>query len=114
MARYTGFFVVDAPLENLRSFLTDVLNSCNFDVIYNSNDYLVAKEAPGSVRFNKLVTVEVLIDPPAKSPEKIRMNFVVKNEELALQLNNHCYQRFEAVKQAIVESRNWTLIESAA
>jgi hypothetical protein len=112
MARYTGLFVVAAPFDGLRSLLADVLKSCNFDVIYDTNDYLVAKEAPGSVKFTKLVTVEVLIDPPKTVPENIRMNFVVKNEELALQLNNHCYQRFEDVKQAVADSHYWTLVES--
>jgi hypothetical protein len=42
------------------------------------------------------------------------MSIVIKNQELPLQLDNHCRQVFEYIKQAIEESRHWHLIESLA
>lgn len=114
MARYTGLFIVAAPIDRLRQLLTEILESCNFDVIYDTGDYMMAREVPGRVSFAKLVTVEVLIDKPADTDSEVRMNFVIKNEELPLQLDNHCRQMFNTVKQAISDNHNWQLLESAA
>lgn len=114
MARYTGLFVVAAPLEHLRHLLTDLLMSCDFDVIYDRKEYLMAREIPGKVPFSQLVTIEVAIDSPNSALTDIRMNFVVKNEELPLQLNNHCYQIFQALKKAIADYQYWQFRESIA
>jgi hypothetical protein len=95
MARYTSLFTIEVPFEHLRQLLTDILTSCNLDVIYDTGDYLMAREVPGGVSFAKLVTVEVLIDRP-------------------LQTNNHCRQIFDLVNQAIANNRQWHLVESAA
>lgn len=114
MARYTSLYTVAVSLDRFRQLLTDILRSCSLDVIYASEDYLLARELPGHVSYAKLVTVEVLIDQPQKPEEEVRMNFVVKNEELPLKSNNHCRQIFNLVNQAIAENRQWHLIESVA
>lgn len=114
MARYTSLFTISVSLDSLRQLLTDILKSCDFDIIYDSGDYLVAREVPGGVSFSKLVTVEVLIDKFPSTAEEVRMNFVVKNEELPLQVDNHCRQKFNLVNQAIAENHQWHLIESVA
>ncbi|MBD1839129.1 hypothetical protein H6F78_18545 [Coleofasciculus sp. FACHB-64] len=114
MARYTCSFIVAVPLERLQQVLIEVLESCNFDIIYNTGDYLMAREIPGHVSFAKLVTVEVLIDKSTATDREVRMNFVVKNEELPLQVDNHCHQMFYQVHQAIAENRHWQLVESVA
>ncbi len=75
---------------------------------------MVAREVPGGVSFSKLVTVEVLIDRLPAAADGVRMNFVVKNEELPLQTDNHCRQKFNLVNQAIVENHQWQLIEAVA
>lgn len=114
MARYTSLFKVAVSLDRFRQMLTEILHSCSLDVIYTSEDYLVAREAPGRVSFAKLVTVEVLIQQfPAKT-EEVQLSFVVKNEELPLRNNNHCRQIFNLVNQAVEENRQWHLLESAA
>ncbi len=113
MARYTSLYTVAVSLDRFRQLLTDILRSCSLDVIYASEDYLLARELPGHVSYAKLVTVEV-IDQPQKPDEEVRMNFVVKNEELPLKSNNHCRQIFNLVNQAIAENRQWHLIESVA
>jgi C4-type Zn-finger protein len=114
MARYTSLYTVAVSLDRFRQLLTDILRSCSLDVIYSSEDYLLARELPGQVSFAKLVTVEVLIDQPHSQDSEVRMNFVVKNEELPLKSNNHCREIFNMVNQAISENRQWHLIESAA
>jgi hypothetical protein len=114
MARYTSLYTVAVSLDRFRQLLTDILRSCSLDVIYASEDYLLARELPGHVAFAKLVTVEVLIDQPDTPEQEVRMNFVVKNEELPLKSNNHCREIFNSVNQAISENRQWQLIESVA
>jgi hypothetical protein len=107
MARYTSFYKSVAPSDDLKRFIFDLLRSCNFDVIYDRDDYVFAREVPGGVGYSKLVTVEVLIDPPkaALKPDEdddaYRMNSVVKNEELPLQVDNHCRQKFNLMNEAI-------------
>lgn len=111
MARYTCSFIIAVPLEDLQPSLIEVLQSCNFDIIYDTGDYLMARESPGQVAFSKLVTVEVLIDRTTATDEEVRMNFVVKNEELPLQVDNHCRQMFDWVQEAITENGQWQLLE---
>lgn len=121
MARYTSLFTISVSLDHpewrsasnrLRHSLSETLRSCSLDVVFDSEDYLVAKEAPGHVSYTQLVTVEVLIERPVQDPA-VRMNFVVKNEELPLKSNNHCRAMFDSVNRAIAENRQWRLIESA-
>lgn len=114
MARYTGLFVVAVPLEHLRQLLIELLESCNLDIIYDTGDYMMAREVPGEVSFAKLVNVEVLIDKSHAAEETVRMNIVMKNEELPLHFDNHCRQMFDLVQQAIAENRHWQVLESVA
>ena len=114
MARYTCSFTVAVPVEILRQLLVEVLQACNLDIICDAGDYMMAREIPGQVYFAKLVTVEVLIDKTIASNTETRMNLVIKNEELPLQVDNHCHQMFELVSQAIADNRNWQLIEGVA
>lgn len=114
MARYTSLFTVAVSFDRLRQLLTDILRSCRMDVIYSTEDYLVAREVPGRVAFAKLVTVEVLIDRFPTPDTEVRMSFVVKNEELPLQSDNHCRDMFNLVNRAVLENRQWHLISSAA
>lgn len=102
MARYTNLFTSAGSVPTLRQSLAETLRACNLSLIYETADYLVAKEKPGHVSFSKLTTVEVLINPPLAGQDEARVNLVVKNEELPLQTDNHCQQVFEAINQAIV------------
>ncbi|MBV9389323.1 MAG: hypothetical protein JOZ78_23115 [Chroococcidiopsidaceae cyanobacterium CP_BM_ER_R8_30] len=101
-------------VDYLRQLLTEVLQACSLDIIYDTGDYVMAREIPGEVPFTKLVTVEVLIDKISATDTEARMNFVIKNEELPLQVNNHCHQMFNLVYQAITNNHNWQLVESVA
>jgi hypothetical protein len=125
MARYTGFFKVAASVNNFQELLSELLESCNFNIIYKSGDYLMAREIPGNVAFHQLVTVEVLLDRTLATNQmaakqlatnqmaanqEVQMNFVIKNEELPLQVDNHCYQVFNQVNQAVQDARCWKLM----
>lgn len=114
MARYTSLFTVATSIDGIRELLRGILESCSLDIIYDTGDYMVAREKPGHVSFAKLVTVEVLIDRSVLKEEEVRMNFVVKNEELPLQVDNHCHTIFANLNQAITDNQQWRLIESVA
>jgi hypothetical protein len=112
MARYTCSFAVTDPSQHLPESLVSVLESCDLEMIYDTGDYLMARENPGQVSFTQLVRVEVLIDKVIHNPQELRMFFVVKNEELPLQVNNHCRQMFDNLLAALVEHDQWHLLES--
>ncbi|MBR8837297.1 MAG: hypothetical protein DSM106950_25635 [Stigonema ocellatum SAG 48.90 = DSM 106950] len=114
MARYTCSFIVSVTIDHLQPLLVELLQDCNLDVQYHTADYIMAREIPGNVFFSKLVTVEVLIDKSTATETESRMSIVIKNEELPLQLHNHCRQMFEFIKQAIENCRHWHLIQSLA
>lgn len=114
MARYTSLFVIAVNIDNLKPLLTDLLQTCNLEITYDTGDYMMAREIPGRVPFTKLVTVEVLIDRSADTEDTVRMNFVVKNEELPLQKDNHCRQMFDLLGEEVAETRQWQILEVAA
>ncbi len=110
MARYTYSFFVKSTVNEIHSFVNQVMPTCHFDMIYSTNDYLMARETPGNVPFSKLVTAEILIDTTMNSDKGIKVNFVVKNDELPLQLDNHCHQLSQKVKNAVSENNAWKFI----
>ena len=120
MARYTSLYRSGIlPVTHLRQCLSELLESCNFTVIYEDGDYLVARERPGGVTFSKLVTVEVLFEDPgsieaSSGKAALQLNLVVKNEELPLRANNHCRQKFNLVNQVVSSRHGLQLIEGAA
>lgn len=113
MARYTCSFTVAVGVEHLRQMLAEIFKLCNLVLICDRNDYMMARQHPGQVSFSKLVTVEVLINNTA-AITATRMDLVIKNEELALQVDNHCHRIFDLVKQSLLENRNCQLIENIA
>jgi hypothetical protein len=112
MARYTHDLTVAVPLSQFYEQVKAVLKACHFEVLYFKEDYVVARESPGNVPFSRLVTVEVFVDSTRATPDITHLNIVVKNEELPLQANNHCYQMYEKLNQAIAENQGWELIKS--
>lgn len=114
MARYTGLFRVAVSISDLPGFLRELLTACNFEVIYETDEYMMGREIPGKIAFNKLVTVEVLIDRTTATDQQICMKFVLKNEELPLQVDNHCRKVFDQVNDAVSQSSHWNVLESAA
>jgi hypothetical protein len=114
MARYTSLFTLEAHVERFSELLAEMLKICNFDIIYDTGDYLMAREVPGEVVFGKLVTVEALIDRGINESSEIRLKFVVKNEELPLHTQNHCRLMFDRINQAMANHCDWKLVDQAA
>lgn len=112
MARYPALFTLGISVEELHPSLSVVLQSCNLNMIYDTAEYVMAREVPGGVPFPKLVTVEILIDRTTATPEKVQIKLVVKNEELPLKAINHCATMFGQIKTAIETATQWQLIES--
>lgn len=101
MARYTSLFKAVSSLAHVRQKVADTLASCDLSLIFENEEYLVAKEKPGGVKPDLLTTVEVLINPPTVADPATRIDVIVQNQELPLKKDNHCYQIFETVHQAI-------------
>ena len=105
MARYTYLFTITDSFENFRHSLTKILRSCDFDVIYDSGDYLMAREIIGDVSFSKLVIAEILVNTSSDAGDMTNpttfLSLIVKNEELPLYIDNHCQQKFALLKQKI-------------
>ncbi|TFI56000.1 hypothetical protein BLD44_001310 [Mastigocladus laminosus UU774] len=114
MARYTCSFILSIDINHLQPLLIELLQDCNLDIQYYTLDYIMAREIVGTVSYSKMVTVEVLIDKSTATETETRMSIVIKNQELPLQLDNHCRQVFDYIKQAIEDNRNWHLIQSLA
>ncbi|AOX01022.1 hypothetical protein BJP34_17640 [Moorena producens PAL-8-15-08-1] len=114
MARYTRSIKITIPLDRLLPLLIEVLKSCDFEILYESDDYIMARESPGNISFTKLVTVDVLIDKSKATDQQVPINFVVKNEELPLQVNNHCRQMFELLQEAVNNNPDWQVAEELA
>ncbi len=113
MARYTcSFNVASGNDRNLRQSIKKILVSCNLDVIYDQSEYIMAREIPGKVSLAKLVSVEALIDGTMATESATRVSLVIKNEELPLQVANHCYQVFEQVNSTIALNQSWQSVES--
>jgi hypothetical protein len=104
MARYTTLFRAGGSLTEIRQRVARTLASCNLSLIYENEEYMVAKEKPGEVKFGHLATVEVLINPPTITEPATRVDLIVQNQELPLHLDNHCYRVFEQVNEAIANT----------
>ncbi|MDJ0509998.1 MAG: hypothetical protein QNJ64_12200 [Crocosphaera sp.] len=105
MARYTSSFVVKASLQEVPDLLGQILESCDFGMVYQATDYLMAKEAPGGVSLSQLVSVEVLIESTLAKDDEVPVTFVVKNDELPLNPKNHCQQRFQQLQTSLTKSK---------
>lgn len=110
MARYTCSVTVAVALANLYPNLTDLLKSCNLEVLIFREDYLMAREKPGQVPFTKLATVEVLVDSTRSTMHAADFELVVKNEELPLQSNNHCSQVYQSLLKKTADNPSWRLL----
>ncbi|HBW56701.1 MAG TPA: hypothetical protein DEF27_02415 [Oscillatoriales bacterium UBA8482] len=114
MARYTGFFIVNVSLEDLRPMMIDILESCNLEITYETPSSIIARENIGQVSVSQLVIGEVVFDTATAMIDETKMTVFIKNESLPLQSHNHCREIFEQVSQLIIDNRHWVLLESIA
>jgi hypothetical protein len=112
MSRYICHFLVKLSPQTVRAQVKQLLESCRMETIYEIDDYVMAREIPGQVSYVKLVTAEVLIDITNATKHGLTLSFVVKNEELPLNSNNHCHQMFDRLRVAIEQNKEWQSITS--
>jgi hypothetical protein len=89
-----------------------LFEACGMDVMYETDDYVMAREIPGQVIFTKLVTSEVSIDVSGNDPDLVKLSFLIKNEELPLNPNNHCRQIFDLLRVAIAHNYDWESVDN--
>jgi hypothetical protein len=114
MARYTGFFVVNVGLEDIRPMMIDILKSCNLEITYQTPSSIIARENIGQVSVNQLVIAEIVFDTATSMIDETKMTVFIKNESLPLQSQTHCREIFEQFSQLIIDNRYWVLLESIA
>jgi hypothetical protein len=112
MSRYVCHFSVNLAPQAVRSLLKQLVTTCGTELIYEVEDYLMAREIPGQVSFTKLVTVEILIDISTATHDPVKISLIVKNEELPLNTNNHCRQVFDALRLTIAHDFDWQPLSS--
>jgi hypothetical protein len=112
MSRYVCHFLVNLSPQSVRAPLKKMLENCRMETIYDLEDYMMAREIPGRVSFTKLVTAEVLINTTNATHDAVTLSFIVKNEELPLNTNNHCRQVFDLLRVALEQHDDWQPINS--
>ncbi|CAN1209723.1 hypothetical protein TUMEXPCC7403_05825 [Tumidithrix helvetica PCC 7403] len=112
MARYTQHFLIEILPTNLQAAVLAALEECNLSITYSTGDYVMAQENSGQVAYSKLVTVEVLIHQSEIKGEQVKLTCVTKNEELPLQVDNHCHRMAESVSQAFARAQSWKFLEA--
>jgi hypothetical protein len=111
MSRYVCHFLVNLSPQNVRFPLKKLFEACGMEPMYDTDDYVMAREIPGRVSFTRLVTAEVSIDAATDTSDLVRLNFLVKNDELPLNANNHCRQMFDLLRVAIAHNYDWQALD---
>jgi len=108
MARYAATLLVIATENHIRTGIREALTSTGFELVFESNDYLMAREIPGQVKFSLLTSAEILIDLKYSKSEA-SLVIIVKNEQLPLNKDNHCQTVFDRLKQTLIDYDQWTV-----
>ena len=111
MSRYVCHFLANLSPQAVRFPLKMLFEACGMDTMYETDDYVMARETPGGVAFTKLVTCEVSIDFVDPTVETVKLSFLVKNEELPLNPNNRCRQVFELLRVAVAHNYDWEPVD---
>ncbi|NEP42494.1 MAG: hypothetical protein F6K35_26055 [Okeania sp. SIO2H7] len=113
MARYVGFLVVAIEdFQNLQPIVLGILEECNCEVIFNTGNYIMARELPGQVSFSQLAIAEVTFNLASITENTIRIDIIFKNEVLPAHKDNHCRQVFDLFFYWAINSKYWKIIES--
>ena len=113
MARYVGFVIVAIDdFEKLQPIVLGILEECNCEIIFNTGNYIMARELPGQVSFSKLAIAEVTFNLASINKNTIRIDIIFKNEAVPAQKENHCRQLFDLFFYWAIKSKYWKVIES--
>ncbi|MEM6446220.1 MAG: hypothetical protein AAFY57_13465 [Cyanobacteria bacterium J06642_2] len=100
MARYSCVHYVLGPAGRIHDLLVGVFEPERFELIHDSPNYWVVRELPGQVSFDRLVTLEFLLDSGVDD-NRIQVTCIAKNDALSLQRENYCRQVFDSVESII-------------
>lgn len=100
MARYSCIYHLSGPAKRIHDVLVGVFDIENFDLIHDSPNYWVVRELPGRVSFDRLVTIEFMLDSGATG-DRVQVTCIAENDELSLQRENHCRQVFAGVESVL-------------
>ncbi|MGB3533857.1 MAG: hypothetical protein WBA13_10115 [Microcoleaceae cyanobacterium] len=114
MARYTSFFAIALPLEELRQLLLDLLESCNLELMYQTPSSIFAREFIGAAPTSQLVKIELVFETATSTATETRMRLEATNGELPLKADNRCRELFNALTEVIIENNQWDTLESIA
>jgi hypothetical protein len=112
MSRYVCHFSVALSSQHVRLPLRKLLEACRLEPMYETEDYLMAREIPGRVSYAKLVRADVAIHVTHATQDSVKLSFVLKNEELPLNTDNHCRQVFDLLRVTIERHLGWHPIAS--
>jgi hypothetical protein len=110
MSRYASRYLVTTTVEKFPCQFETILKECGIQVVHKSKEYLMAREIPGKVPFAKLVLVEALLDHTKARENQVDIDIIVKNDELPLNIDNHCFRLFNLISQAIANAPEWKLL----
>lgn len=112
MSRYTCSVIAKLNLDQVSPALQALTTPCHLEILHTMPDYIMGREIPGKVPFSKLVTIEALVDRTNAQPNHVKINFVFKNEELPLNIQNHCKQIFDRFLEVLKADSHWELISA--
>lgn len=112
MARYTGVFTVEVRLEIFPEVMMGIIDYCELEILYNTGDYMMAREKIDRIPLQQLTTLEVKLEMATATAKSVRLQIVTQNDELALTSDNHCHQLFDLITQLIHRNSNWQVLDS--
>lgn len=110
MARYTCSYRLPVSVKQIHSVMTEILESCQIQVEFQNNDYIMGKETEKDIPFSKLVTIDIVISLTTSTEIQTIIDLVVKNEELALSKNNRALEKLAQIKKVISENYQGELL----
>lgn len=110
MARYTCSYKFPVSTQQIYSIMTEIFDSCQLQIEFQSNDYIMAKEIKNKIYYSHLVKVDVMINLFNINQNSTTINLIVQNEELALNKDNHAREKLEEIQQTIAQKYQGELL----
>lgn len=104
MARYTCSYKFPVSTEKIYSVIAEIFNSCQLQIEFQSNDYIMAKEIKNKIHYSHLVKVDVMINLFSVNKEETTLNLIIQNEELAVSKNNHARDKLDQLQKIIINN----------
>lgn len=110
MARYNCSYRFPISVTQIYSLVSEILESCQFKIDFESKDYIMAKEIVEDLPFLKIVKIDILVNLASSNDQETIIDIVAKNEELAVSQNNHALEKLAQIKAVIAENYQGELL----